>query len=98
MDSAIQDDRDFYARFIVACSGSSNERLVEAFSSIARERFLGDGPWPILAGTEYIPTVSNDPRHVYQDVVVGLIPEKKINNGQPSLHARCLAAVDPAPG
>lgn len=35
MDSAIQDYRDFYARFITASSGSSSERLVVAFASIA---------------------------------------------------------------
>jgi hypothetical protein len=33
-----------------------------------------------------------------QDVVVALVPEKAINNGQPSLHARCLALLDPLPG
>jgi protein-L-isoaspartate(D-aspartate) O-methyltransferase len=98
MDSSVQDCRDFYARFIVACSDSSNERLVAAFASVARERYLGEGPWPILAGSSYIWTASADPRHVYQDVAVGLIPEKGINNGQPTLHARCLAAVDPQPG
>jgi protein-L-isoaspartate(D-aspartate) O-methyltransferase len=31
---------------------------------------------------------------LYQDVVVGLAPERKINNGQPVLHAFCLAALN----
>jgi protein-L-isoaspartate(D-aspartate) O-methyltransferase len=31
---------------------------------------------------------------LYQDVVVAIAPERKINNGQPVLHAMCLAALD----
>ncbi|MEP6720662.1 MAG: methyltransferase domain-containing protein [Variovorax sp.] len=49
-------------------------------------------------GGAYITTVSDDPRLLYQDVLVGIAPERGINNGQPSLHARCLAAVAPMPG
>ena len=33
-----------------------------------------------------------------QDVVVGLATERLINNGEPSLHARCLGALAPKPG
>ena len=29
---------------------------------------------------------------LYQDIVVAIAPERGINNGQPSLHAQCLAA------
>ena len=47
---------------------------------------------------EYISTISDDPRFLYQDIVVGIDPARTINNGQPSLHARCLAACLPAPG
>ena len=35
---------------------------------------------------------------LYQNVVVGLIPERMINNGEPSLHAKCIAAAAPRPG
>jgi protein-L-isoaspartate O-methyltransferase len=38
------------------------------------------------------------PRHLYQDVLIGLVPERFINNGLPSLHARCLAACNPQNG
>lgn len=98
MDEDIQAYRDFYARYIVASCGSSNERLIAAFAKVRREDFLGPGPWPISTATGYLPTISDDPRHLYQDLVVGLIPDRKINNGQPALHARCLAAIDPLPG
>lgn len=93
-----QAHRRFYAEFIVKSSGSQDQRLIDAFSSVRREDFLGPGPWPVFVGSGYIPTVDNDPRSIYQDVLVGLATDRKINNGQPSLHARCIAAADPRPG
>lgn len=90
--------RRFYAEFIVKSAGSSDQRLIDALAAVPREDFLGPGPWQVFVGSGYIPTISDDPRLLYQDVLIGLAPERKINNGQPSLHARCLAAAAPAPG
>ena len=96
--NSIQDHRDFYARFIVGSAGSADERLIAAFASVAREDYVGPGPWPIFIGSGYLPTISNDPRLLYQDILVGLAIDRRINNGQPSLHARCLAACSPKSG
>lgn len=90
--------RRFYAEFIVKVSGSSDERLIEAFAAVPREDYVGVGPWPVHVGSGYIPTISDDPSHLYQDILIGLATDRKINNGQPSLHARCLAAAAPALG
>ncbi len=98
MNDSIRDFRQFYARFIVASAGSANERLIAAFSTVPREKFLGKGPWPVFTGSGYLPTISDDPRLLYQDIVIGLLPEKGINNGQPGLHARCIAELAPSPG
>jgi len=38
------------------------------------------------------------PGFYIRDVLIGLIPERYINNGQPSLHARCLAVCNPKSG
>jgi protein-L-isoaspartate(D-aspartate) O-methyltransferase len=95
---SLQAHRDFYANFVVKSAGASDERLIAAFASVERERYLGKGPWSVFVGSGYIPTVSEDPRFLYQDVVIGLATERGINNGQPSLHARCLAACAPAEG
>jgi protein-L-isoaspartate(D-aspartate) O-methyltransferase len=95
---SIQDYRDFYANFIVKSVGSSSERLIAAFSSTPREHYVGAGPWQIFVGSGYLTTVSDDTRLLYQDVLVGLATDRGINNGQPSLHARCLAACAPAIG
>ncbi len=59
---------------------------------------MGKGPWPIFTGSGYLPTLSADPRLLYQDILVGLATNRGINNGQPTLHARCLAACAPRAG
>jgi protein-L-isoaspartate(D-aspartate) O-methyltransferase len=96
--SSIEDHRAFYANFIVRSAGSSDENLIAAFAETKRERYVGPGPWSIFVNPDYLSTVSDDPRFVYQDVVIGLVPERRINNGQPSLHAMCLAACAPVAG
>lgn len=96
---SIQEFRNFYARFVVGNSTKPNERLVAAFAAVEREHYVGAGPWKIsthYAG--YLDTISDDPRQLYQDVLIGLAPERHINNGQPSLHARALAACNPQNG
>lgn len=46
----------------------------------------------------YMQTVSDDPAVLYQDVLVPLGTGLGLNNGQPSLHARCLYALAPKAG
>ena len=96
--NAIQDYRAFYASLIVRATGSSNERLIAAFSSVEREHYVGKGPWQIAVVAGYIPTISDDPRLLYQDILVGLATDRGINNGQPSLHAKFLDACSPVEG
>jgi protein-L-isoaspartate(D-aspartate) O-methyltransferase len=40
---------------------------------------------------DYVPTPSADPAYLYLDHVVGILPQRHLNNGQPSLHAKLLA-------
>jgi protein-L-isoaspartate(D-aspartate) O-methyltransferase len=96
--NSVADFRRFYAEFIVKSAGSADARLIDAFAGIPREDFVGPGPWDVFVGSGYIPTISDDPRLLYQDILIGLATDRKINNGQPSLHARCLAAVAPTAG
>ena len=90
--------RRFYAEFIVKSSGSSDARLIDTFAAVPREDYVGTGPWPVFVGSGYIPTISDSPSHLYQDILIGLATDRKINNGQPTLHARCLTAAAPAIG
>ena len=95
---SVEDHRRFYAELIVKSAGSSSERLIGAFASVPREDYVGPGPWSVFVGSGYIQTISDDPGLLYQDIVIGLAADRGINNGQPSLHAKCLADCDPKPG
>lgn len=97
--SSVATFRQFYARYVTAYAKVSNDRICVAFATIERERFVGPGPWQIaVGGSCYISTESNDPRLLYQNVLIGLATKKSINNGEPSLHAKCLDMVNPQPG
>ena len=90
--------RRFYARFVTAQGEVVDARIVDAFASIKRERFVGPGPWQIRTSNGYMATETADPIVLYQDSVVALAPDRRINNGQPSLHARCIEAAKPKMG
>ena len=85
-----------FNRMIASAEGVDDPRVSEAFATVPRERFVGAGPWMLLDGDGYVAT--SDPASLYEDVVVALLPGKRINNGQPSLHARCLSAAQVKPG
>lgn len=94
-----QTQRTFFAHLVVSAAGAAkNERLIAAFADTPREKYVGPGPWKIFAGGSLLATPSDDPAFLYQDVVVALASDRRINNGQPVLHAICLAALDVQPG
>jgi protein-L-isoaspartate(D-aspartate) O-methyltransferase len=91
--------RRAYAKQIMAACGVSNRRIEAAFASVKRENFLGRGPWQVVRwGRGYEPTPSRNPVYLYDDVVVAIIPERHLNNGQPSLHVALIASAAPRPG
>ena len=75
--------------------------VVRAFATVPRERFLGPGPWLICTGeapNKYWSTEDDDPRCVYHNVVIGMLTEKGLNNGQPGFWAYLFDRLDLAPG
>lgn len=91
--------RRAYAKRIMAVFGVSDRRIEAAFASVKREDFLGRGPWQVARwGHAYMPTPSRNSVYLYDDVVVALIPERHLNNGQPSLHAALIASAAPRMG
>jgi protein-L-isoaspartate(D-aspartate) O-methyltransferase len=91
--------RTAYARQILAAAGVVDDRVGAAFAAIHREDFLGPGPWPIMRfGGGYVPTPDADPVYLYTDDLVGILPERHLNNGQPSLHAHLIHRVSLAAG
>jgi protein-L-isoaspartate(D-aspartate) O-methyltransferase len=49
-------------------------------------------------GGGYRTTPHPDPVYLCTDDVIGILPERNLNNGQPSLHAALIAAAAPQPG
>jgi protein-L-isoaspartate(D-aspartate) O-methyltransferase len=86
--------RRAFSKQILAAAQVKAPRIEAAFAAVRREEFLGPGPWQIFRiPSLYVTTPEADPVLLYVDQVIGLIPERGINNGQPSLHALLLAAA-----
>jgi protein-L-isoaspartate(D-aspartate) O-methyltransferase len=92
--------RRAYAKQMLAVFGVTDPRVEAAFAAVRREAYLGPGPWPIwyLFRRGYVATPSDDPVFLYQDVFVGLIPERNLNNGEPAGHAMLIACADARSG
>ncbi|SED79206.1 protein-L-isoaspartate O-methyltransferase family protein [Bradyrhizobium erythrophlei] len=92
--------RAAYARQILAAANIVDTRVMEAFAAVPREDFVGPGPWLMLRGwrSDYMPTPDADPVYLYTNDLVALLPERRLNNGQPSLHAYLMHQAAPAAG
>jgi protein-L-isoaspartate(D-aspartate) O-methyltransferase len=93
--------RAAYARQILAAAVVDNDRLRAAFGATRREDFLGTPPWLIIRafrGGDYVPAPDNDPVYLYTDDLVAILPQRHLNNGQPSLHALLINQAAPAAG
>ncbi len=82
-----------YAREVVARYAADDPRVEAAFAKVPREAFLGPPPWSIGSGGTASWATTSDPAALYQDKLVALDRPRGINNGQPSLHALCIAAL-----
>lgn len=92
--------REFYAKMAAAGGGQLRDDLERAFEIVPREFFLGVGPWlavSSLSGIQ-VATPTDDPIHVYQNVLFALDRDKQINNGEPFLHGQLLGALSPTRG
>ena len=87
--------REFYADLLAANAGATerNSGLRAAFAAVPREQFVAPGPWKVFTRSGHIETPSDDAALLYQDIVVAIAEDRQINNGQPLLHAMCLAAL-----
>lgn len=81
--------RRTYARHISFAAEPYDPRLEAAVYEVRREAFMGPGPWRIGGRSKLTPDA--DPSWLYQDVLVSLIPEKALNNGQPSFLISLIA-------
>ena len=93
--------RRFYSEELRIVAGLESPDLVSAFARVPRERYLGAPPWKFSSGhslkqSSYRTTSSVG--DVYHDVFVALKSERFLNNGQPSMIARLIAALNLSPG
>jgi hypothetical protein len=90
--------RRAYAKQIMASVGLDNSDVEAAFATVERERYLGPGAWPVWRSTGYTPPPDDDPVYLYSDVLIGIVPERGLNNGMPSYHAPLIASAGIRPG
>jgi protein-L-isoaspartate(D-aspartate) O-methyltransferase len=103
MEERLQALRIRYARQIIAAAGIEPQaglgsEIEAALAAIPREIFVARPPWKIAASRGRPQIDSDDPTVLYQDIVVPLGSGWGLNNGQPSLHAKCLDALAPRRG
>ncbi len=102
MSGALEEARLAYAKTVLSSAEVDAPALLDAFARVPREHFLGPGPWmlaqPFDPEHPYLATPTSDPREILKDVLVGIDLPRQLNNGQPSAHARWMAAVLPRPG
>ena len=84
--------RRAYARHVAFAARAEDGRLEEALFDVRREAFMGPGPW-LIGGGAGGPSRTPDaePHWLYQDVLVSLLAEKMLNNGQPTFLAFLIA-------
>lgn len=92
--------RRSYAEEIRRAVNVRSPALVDAFASVAREDYLGPGPWKIggvdpqrPGSVTYRDTPDADPRHVYQNALIAIDAARGLNNGHPSSLALWLDAL-----
>jgi protein-L-isoaspartate(D-aspartate) O-methyltransferase len=95
----VEAHRLFFAKLVTAQAGiPPGSELADALASTPREQFVGPPPWRVFTRSGYVETLTDDPAVLYQDVVVSLGSGGPLNNGQPTLHSFCLAALAPKKG
>jgi protein-L-isoaspartate(D-aspartate) O-methyltransferase len=98
-DSELEIIRRAYAKRLMAATSVDDRRIENAFAAVRREDFLGPGPWQIIRwGRGYVTTPTRNLVYIYDDVIVAILPERNLNNGQPSLHVWLFASAAPRQG
>ncbi len=85
--------RKSYARRIMRLAGVVDPRIEAAYAAAPREDFAGPPPWRVSGGFSGRQEGERDIASLYDDVLIAIDDRRGINNGQPSLHAQCLAAL-----
>jgi protein-L-isoaspartate(D-aspartate) O-methyltransferase len=98
----VEEARMSFAQRIHQQGGIKSASLIRGLATVPREHFVGPGPWKILRPAEmakgYQLTPDDNPRHLYDNVLVALDAERLLNNGEPLSLLVFLDTLDLAPG
>ena len=98
----VEEARAAYAEKIRRLAGLRSPALLRSLRRVPREAFLGPGPWQRMflaqLGEGYQETPDADPCHLYDNVLVAIDAERRLNNGEPAALLRWLDRLDLAPG
>jgi protein-L-isoaspartate(D-aspartate) O-methyltransferase len=84
--------RRAFAKQIAHAARVSDPRFEKVLAELRREDFLSPGPWQVMRFPGgYQQTPDDDPVYLYQDSPVAILPEKGLNNGQPSFLTSLLS-------
>lgn len=84
----LESARRHFADELRAVSHLGDERLVEAFARVPRERFAGPGPWRLHHWSDgYWSTPDAEPHWLYHNVLIALDESRGLNVGSPALWA-----------
>ena len=102
---SLEEAREHYAEEVRVVAGVRSSATTSAFASVAREHYLGPGPWEIPwppqrfgDAWEYRWTSDADPRHLCHNVLVAIDRKRELHNGLPSFLAFKIDAADVATG
>jgi len=72
-----------------------SDRVIAAFATVAREKFLGPPPWKIFDHTDgYWQVPTDDPTAACHNVLFAIDAARELNNGHPEFWARLLDKLD----
>ena len=98
MSERVAEARARYAEKIRGLVSLRSESLFRGLATVPREAFVGPGPWKLMygnqVGLDYTDTPDADPVHVYDNVLVALDPERRLNNGEPAALLRWFDSLE----
>jgi protein-L-isoaspartate(D-aspartate) O-methyltransferase len=100
-DDDVEQARRWFSEELRLVARVEDPRVVDAFASVPRERFVRPGPLRILSFwnmKDYWTPPDVGPAAVYHDVLIAYDEQRWLNNGQPSLWAFVFDRLGVAPG
>lgn len=72
-----------------------SDRVIAAFATVPREKFLGPPPWQVFDHTDgYWQVPTDDPTAACHNVLFAIDAARELNNGHPEFWARLLDKLD----